>query len=56
MSKWWGLWGSEVPKVHLQLTKSIFCSMGVKFYDCLPTEHCQIDGTREFRDLLTKYF
>ena len=56
MSKWWGLWGSEVSKVHLQLTKSIFCLMGVKLYDSLPTEHLKIDSTREFRDLLTKFF
>ena len=46
----------QVPKVRLQLSKSCFRSVGVKFYNSLPIEHRQVECTRNFRDLVTKYF
>ena len=46
----------QVHKVHLQLTKSCFRSMGVKFYNSLPIEHRQAECIGDFRDLLTNYF
>ena len=33
----------QVPKMRLQLTKSCFRSMGVKFYNSLPIEHRQAE-------------
>ena len=46
----------QVPKVHLQLTKSCAkCEVGAKFYNSLPIEHRQAECTGDFRDLLTKY-
>ena len=46
----------QVPQVRSQLIKSCFCSMGVKFYNSLPIEHCQAECTGDLRDLLTNYF
>ena len=46
----------QIPKERLQLTKSCFRSMGVKFYNSFLIEHRQAECTGNFRDLLTKYF
>ena len=46
----------RVPKIRLQLTKSCFCSMDMKYYNILPIEHCQVECTGDFRVFLPKYF
>ena len=48
------LW--QVREVRLQLAKSCFRSMSVRFYNSLPTEHHQAKCTGYLRDLITKYF
>ena len=46
----------QIHKVHLQLTKSCFHSMGVNFYNSLPIEHRQAECTGDIRGFLKSIF
>ena len=46
----------QIHKVHLQLTKSCFHSMGVNFYNSLPIEHRQAECTGDIRSFLKSIF
>ena len=46
----------EIPLVKLQLTKSMFRSMGVTIYNDLPLSHRQIDEFSAFKEAVSKYF
>ena len=46
----------QIHKIHLQLTKSCFHSMGVKFYNSLPIEHRQAECTGDIKGFLKSIF